>query len=191
MRAWGGRLGELAVADLQGHFGQLRAESEALLAAEGIAQDRIRHQASCDMRYADQSFTLAVPWDAASTDWQPLRQAFNARHHETFGYADTENDAEIVNLRLVSLGLVEKIDLAFRAKVAGEATRGRRPVWFDDSWTDCPIYDRDRLVAGAAFAGPAIVEEAGGTTIVPPGWRVAVQPSGVLDCRRDPGEQTC
>ncbi len=185
VRAWGGRLGDLAVADLTAHLAELRAEGDRLLAAEGIGADRVRHQGSVDMRYAGQSFTLPVPWDEASTEWAPLRQAFDARHGETFGYADSENEVEIVNLRLVSLGRVEKIELAFHAEPSGETIREHRPVWFDDAWTDCPIHDRDRLAAGAAFDGPAIVEEAGGTTVVPPGWRVTVHASGALDCRRE------
>ncbi len=191
VRAWGGRLGDLAVADLAGHLAEMRAEGEALLAAAGIAADAMRHQASVDMRYAGQSFTLAVPWDEANTGWGPLRAAFDARHGETFGYTDSKNEVEIVNLRLISLGLVERIELAFRAEAEGDPVRERRQAWFDDGFVDCPVLDRERLAAGAAFDGPAIVEEAGGTTVVPPGWRVTVHASGALDCRRMPGDDTC
>ena len=40
--------------------------------------------------------------------------------------------------------------------------------------------DRERLAIGERVDGPAIVEEAGGTTVVPPGWVVAVDASGAL-----------
>ncbi len=182
--AWGGRLGELSIDDLATRVAGMRAEATGLLEADGIAGERIRHRVTLDMRYSGQSFTLAVPWDDASTEWTPLRRAFDARHEETFGYADTENDAEIVNIRLVTLGLVDKPDLAFRTEAVGDGLRETRPVWFDDDWADCPIYDRDGIAAGVTFEGPAIVEEAGGTTVVPPGWRVRVHASGALDCRR-------
>ena len=34
------------------------------------------------------------------------------------------------------------------------------------------IIDRERLAVGWRVAGPAIIEEAGGTTVAPPGWTV-------------------
>ena len=181
--AWGGRTGDLDVADLQTRVTGLRDSATAQLRADGIADDRIRHEVSVDIRYAGQSFTLAVPWSDDYTSWTPLRDAFNARHDETFGYADSENDAEIVNVRLVALGLIDKPQLSFRPDADGDPLLERRPVWFGSDWTDCPIYDRDRMPGGFAFEGPAIVEEAGGTSVIPPNWRVSVHESGALDCR--------
>jgi N-methylhydantoinase A/oxoprolinase/acetone carboxylase beta subunit len=37
-----------------------------------------------------------------------------------------------------------------------------------------PVYQRERLRAGAALASPAVVIEYGSTTLVAPGWRAAV-----------------
>jgi N-methylhydantoinase A len=107
----------------------------------------------------------------------------NTRHAQTFGHADINNDAEIVNIRLVSRGMVDKPDLSFAPESAGDVLLERRPVWFDDGWTDCPVYDRGAMAAGFGFEGPAIVEETGGTSVVPPGWQVEVLASGTLDCR--------
>ena len=33
------------------------------------------------------------------------------------------------------------------------------------------VYEREQLPVDAPFEGPAIVEEEGATTVVPPGWR--------------------
>jgi N-methylhydantoinase A len=52
-------------------------------------------------------------------------------------------------------------------------------VWFG-AWTDTAIYDRADLPVGWVFAGPAIIEEAGGTSIVPAGWTVRVHESGAM-----------
>jgi N-methylhydantoinase A/oxoprolinase/acetone carboxylase beta subunit len=57
-------------------------------------------------------------------------------------------------------------------------------VWFGDDWADCPIMDRTKMAAGETFQGPMIIEEAGGTSVVPPGWTINVHVSGSLDCRR-------
>ena len=45
-----------------------------------------------------------------------------------------------------------------------------------------PVFDRERLAVGARIGGPAIVEEAGGTTVIPPGWTIEVDGNGALTC---------
>ena len=86
----------------------------------------------------------------------------------------------------VSLGVVDKPALTFAPERAGDPLIERRPVWFDGDWRDCPVHDRAAMPGGFDFAGPAIVEEAGGTSVVPPGWTVSVHASGALDCRLPP-----
>ena len=49
-----------------------------------------------------------------------------------------------------------------------------------DETRETPVFDRARLPAGAQFLGPAVVEEAGATTIVPPGWSAAVLEYGEM-----------
>jgi len=110
-----------------------------------------------------------------------IDQDFDARHRETFGYAAADNDIEIVNVRLVSLGLVDKPKLAFNPEGASDALLERRQVWFS-GWIECPIYRRDSMRAGHTFLGPAIVEEAGGTSVVPPGWSARIHEGGALVC---------
>ncbi len=182
--AWGGRLSALAVDALRRRIAEMTERAAAQLSSDGIAQERQRHAISLDMRYAGQSFTLPIPWDLQDSDFAPLRRAFDARHTETFGYADPENDAEIVNIRLVSTGTVDKPTLRFTADDADDPIVEHRPVWFD-GWVDCPVYARDRMPIDLSLDGPAIIEEAGGTSVVPPGWSVIVDRSGALMCRRE------
>jgi hypothetical protein len=58
---------------------------------------------------------------------------------------------------------------------SAQAVKGKRQVFFSaDKATDTTIVDRDKLVVGNAFAGPAIVEQFDATTVVPPGWTASV-----------------
>ena len=182
VKAWGGRLSQLKLADLKREADALREEGSALLTADGISLDRQRHEFTMDMRYSGQSFTLAITWSPDDTDFAPLRQAFDARHQETFGYADRSNDAEIVNIRLVSIGDVDKPVLEFKPGSSSDHLMRQRDVWFG-GWKETNIFTRANLPLGFSFEGPAIVEEAGGTSIVPPGWTVTVDNSGELLCR--------
>ena len=146
-----------------------------------LPRDRHRHEFTVDVRYVGQSFTLPIRWNPEDADWTPLRAAFDARHEETFGYADTANDIEVVNVRLVSIGEVEKPEVDFMPAGGGDPLIERRQVWFGE-WIETPVIDRERLVAGWRIEGPAVVEEAGGTTVAPPGWTVEVDASGALVC---------
>lgn len=57
-----------------------------------------------------------------------------------------------------------------------------RPVFFPEAggFVDCPIYDRYGLAPGAAFDGPAVVEERESTIVVLPGCRAEVDDFGNL-----------
>jgi len=182
--AWGGPLGEIEIEDLRTKAGAMRDESTARLIDDGFAKDRHEHTFSLDMRYVGQSFTLSIPCDPLSTSWDELREAFHDRHEQTFGRADRHSDVELVNIRLFSLGLIDKPTLKFAAQEGGDPVIEMRRVWFGDDWTDCPIMDRTKMVAGQSYQAPMIIEEAGGTSVVPPGWTVNVHASGSLDCRR-------
>ena len=179
--AWGGRISEIPINSLKVRAGTMRDDGAAKLAADGMPRGRQRHEFTLDVRYVGQSFTLPIRWDPADADWMPLRAAFDARHEETFGYADPANDIELVNVRLVSIGEVDKPAVDFTLAGSGDPVIERRAVWFGE-WIEAPIIDRERLVPGWRIEGPAIVEEAGGTTVVPPGWAVKVDPSGALMC---------
>jgi len=182
--AWGGRLSGMDMTALRARAHALRARGEAALDADGIPRHRHRHAFVFDLRYAGQSFTLPIPWDPGDDDLTALRADFDARHEETFGYADPDNDAEIVNLRLVSIGLVHQPTLDLASRAGGDALLETRPVWFG-GWTDTPVLDREKLPHGHDLIGPAIIEEAGGTTVIPPGWQVTAHDSGALLCARD------
>ena len=179
--AWGGRVTELAIDALRTRALAMRDDGAARLEADGMPRDRQRHEFTLDVRYVGQSFTLPIRWNPADTDWTPLRAAFDARHEETFGYADAASDVEIVNVRLVSIGEVDKPVVDFAPAGNGDPVIERRPVWFGE-WCETPVVDRERLAAGWRIEGPAIVEEAGGTTVAPPGWTVEVDSSGALRC---------
>ncbi len=179
--AWGGRVSDLSIDALRVRSGAMRDDGAARLEADGMPRDRHRHEFTLDVRYVGQSFTLPIRWNPEDADWTPLRSAFDARHEETFGYADPANDIEIVNVRLVSIGEVEKPEVDFMPAGGGDPLIERRQVWFG-AWIETPIIDRERLAAGWRVVGPAIVEEAGGTTVAPPGWTVEVDASGALMC---------
>ncbi|MBI2358353.1 MAG: hypothetical protein HYV04_05530 [Deltaproteobacteria bacterium] len=69
----------------------------------------------------------------------------------------------------------------------GDATnsRGSRQAYMGERYgfVDASVYHRSELAPGVSVDGPAIIEEAASTTVVLPGDRVTVAPSGELILR--------
>jgi N-methylhydantoinase A len=61
-----------------------------------------------------------------------------------------------------------------------------RPAWFGSALVDTPVLRRETLRVGGEVNGPLLIEEDASTTVLPPGWRLGVLPTGHLDLRRDP-----
>lgn len=179
---WEGSANVAKFSSLEKRIAALRDEAALQLNEDGFAETKQRFSFSIDMRYAGQSFTLSIPWQDTNKSWEPLIAAFLARHEDTFGYADASNTVQVTAIRLVALGLVDKIDIAFPLGEGKDVVVETRPVWFDGEAHACKVYDRTKMNAGYVFEGPAIVEEPGCTSVVPPKWRVTVLPSSALDC---------
>ncbi len=155
---------------------RLRERAAVMLAPEGIVLERAEVLVSVDLRYRGQSHTLNLPWEGAVR----TAAAFHARHAERYGHA-LDQPVELVTLRLA---------------VRGEGCGFRLPNWRASGRPDSrsvsvpgcgevPLYRRETLPPGFAFAGPAIVAEQVATTWVAPGWRGRVEDFGNLLLQRD------
>jgi N-methylhydantoinase A len=117
-----------------------------------------------------------------------IEAAFHQQHLGAYGHSSPGATIELVNARLTAYGLVPRPSAA-RHRGAGDSLDGalveRRAVWFDGAPHDCPVWERERLPERASLVGPAIVEEFGATTIVPPGWRGAADEHGNLRFERE------
>ncbi|MBV9783592.1 MAG: hypothetical protein JO264_07200, partial [Acidisphaera sp.] len=55
-----------------------------------------------------------------------------------------------------------------------------RPAWFAGAMVETEIRRRGGLAPGSRLAGPAIVEDAGSTVLVPPGATARVDAAGLI-----------
>jgi N-methylhydantoinase A len=191
---------------LRGLFEEMITAVQRQLEAEGFAPAQQRLGRSVDVRYRGQAFELNVAvGDPLEVD--ALEADFHAQHRLTYGHANPETPVELVNARLVAYGLVAKpqaerdghgagpaslrpptakADTALRYnRAGGEAPALRRAIWFGGAAHECLVWDRERLASGALLRGPAIVEEFGATTVIPPGWGGIVDTQGNLRLERE------
>jgi N-methylhydantoinase A len=172
---------ELPVEELRTILAELREEGRRRLAAESFAPDAMQFEARLDMRYVGQAFELPVPVTERPQSMAEVDAAFLDIYRKRYAYA-VQGPAEIVTFRLTAYGRVAKPTLA-RTGTAGSlegARNGERAVAFEGRFVPTPIYDRLALPIDTITEGPAIIEEAGSSTIVPPGFRASVDDVGNL-----------
>ena len=168
-------------AEIADELDRLEAEAGRSLESEGVAPESFSSRRALGMRYLGQSWEIDVdvPPDMATVE--ELEAAFHDTHERRFGYRN-DGETEVVSFRLTGIGRGSKP--AFGAwHVPGDLVGARvetRTVFFGGRFFDTPVLARGRLPAGASHAGPAIVEEEGATTVVPPEWRFRVLDSGDL-----------
>jgi N-methylhydantoinase A len=149
--------------------------SEPLI-ANGVARAAIDVDLVALMRYAAQNDAIAVPF-SLPLDATRLREDFLARHHELFGYATAEScviESVRVQARRPSTTIVDRPTTAIRKLRA----TSRRCSF--DGVHDVATEIVDRASMKEAVIGPAIIEDAWSTVVIPPGWQAKPDTIGHL-----------
>jgi N-methylhydantoinase A len=179
---------------LAAEFRTLDALAGSELRAEGMTAEAIYLVPSLDLRYLGQNYELNLPVPAAGLSIDAIRRAFHARYLAAYGHSSENEEVQVVNVRVAAFGRVPKppVESITQQGALESARVGIRPVYFADGFVDTPLYERALLATGITFAGPAIIEEPGATTVVTPGWQLDVDRFGNLwlGRSRSPSELT-
>ena len=145
---------------------------------EGIEREKIVLEHYLDMRYVGQSYEIVVPFS------ENFIEKFHRLHEKNYGYSDESKRVEIVNIRLRAIGSPEKpvFEKVERAKSESieDAIIGEKNVIFSGNYKVTKIVDRNKLLAGKVFEGPAIVVEYSSTIVIPPNCKATVDGFGNL-----------
>ncbi len=182
-RQLNGTLHQLSWDNVRQALDELSAEARDAIAAEGASHiSNLTLEPSVDARYVGQGFELTVSLkdltEADAKDWRSkVKHLFNQLHQMQYRYHDPEGEIEILSLRLTALRKTEVVALhAGKSRGSGAPpTAGSRMTMFPDEKEAqlASVYHRDDILPGHQFSGPAIVEEYGATTVIPP--RCAVE----------------
>jgi N-methylhydantoinase A len=155
---------------------ELEERGRKELQAEGFELKGLTVQVFLDMRYAAQSYELAVPAESvAPAEFLP---AFHTAHQTRFGHSDLSRAVEVITLRgrltLPGIDTENRKEETETRKAKRSAATHQSEVWFEGKPLATSIYERDDLLPGFRFAGPAVVAQMDSTTALPPGWRCEV-----------------
>ena len=197
--AWGMLLADIRFDNAQTFIADLDTADGGAIEAQFIkmeeaARERLRRAAPLlqtveisrfiDVRYAGQEHTVRTPAPAAfaaATAKDELHEKFMEMYAQRYGHADPRGKLQLVTLRVVLDGLVEKPRLeSFRPKSlsAAKPVTSRKAYFEETGWVECPVYQREALAAGQRLLGPAIVVETGSTTVIAPGDRGEIDDLG-------------
>jgi N-methylhydantoinase A len=162
---------------------EMAAQGEAVVREAG-ASGAVAQTRTADMRYVGQGYELTVPlpeWPVDGRTAAELRRAFDDVYARRYGYADPAASVELVTVAVTASGAGPEVRLPEHrpgTRDVAEARKPDRPVYFPETrgYVACPVYDRARLPVGGRIEGPAVVEEAESTTVLPPAAVAEVDP---------------
>jgi N-methylhydantoinase A len=160
-----------AVAGLVSELGeQARAE---------LGGEQAKLRAVYELRYRGQAFELAVEGPLTPSPGE-LRESFESRHEERYGYRDAEQELELVTLRVSATEPGAEVSLE---EAGAELERGRRRAIVDGEELELEVL-RGAPGPRTEIAAPAVVELPESTLLVPPGWTGTVDETGTIHVRR-------
>jgi N-methylhydantoinase A len=177
-------------AAVEAAFAALEHKGAAMLDGAGVAAKRRRFERSVDARYRRQSYELGVPVSPDPVDRAALDAIatdFHRRHRQTYGHDNCAEPVQIVSLRVAAIGKIPPLTLRdVPARTGADAVKARRKLWFRAGEVEATIFDRARMPAGLAVAGPAVIESLESTILVPPGWQAQMNEDGFISMTRVP-----
>jgi N-methylhydantoinase A len=164
-----------AAAQLDGTLRQLEEKALQEFAAEDIDRARVHFLRYGRCRYQNQehSVEIVLPGgDITAREIEAIRQRFDTDYEREYTYTLTA-PVELVAYHLVAIAEVDKLKpekLPVTGRKLEDAVKEQRMVDYVEAGVHrATIYDGDALEPGMSFVGPAIIEEAGATTVIPPG----------------------
>ena len=164
-----------AAAQLDRDLRQLEEKALQEYVAEGIDPDRVHFLRYGRCRYQNQEHSVEIvlpEGEITAEQLQAIHQRFSTDYEREYTYT-LDAPVELVAYHLVAIAEVDKLKpepIPTTGRKLEDAVKMQREVdYIEAGIHQATIYDGDALEPGMSFVGPAIIEEAGATTVIPPG----------------------
>jgi N-methylhydantoinase A len=146
-----------------------------------LGEPNAQLDATYELRYRGQAFELAVDCGTAAEPEQ-LRAAFEAEHEDRYGYSDPDQQLELVTIRVSATIPGVEVELAGSGN-GQQPPRTRRTATLGSGQVEFEVI-RGAPLPNTPLSGPAIVELAESTLVIPPEWSGAVDGTGTIKLTR-------
>jgi N-methylhydantoinase A len=181
VRSLYGRLDELDWSEANAALGEMEEEGRDLLRASGVADPDVRVRRLCEMRYVGQGHEVTVELPDGPLgpgDVDRLTALYRKVYRRLYNREGPDVPLEAITWRLEVSGPRPEIQLGGEegGSSSSGAQKGTREVYLpeDGGFQAVPVFDRYHLGPGAAFEGPAVVEERESTVILGPEGRAEI-----------------
>jgi N-methylhydantoinase A len=161
-------------AQINAALSMLEEQAIQEFAAENIDRSRVHFIRYGRCRYQNQehSVEIALPSGTiTTTQIEAIREHFDSDYEREYTYR-LAAPAELVCYHLIAIAEVDKLKPEKHPKTGRkllDAIKGKRVVDFIESGIhQATIYNGNALEPGMSFTGPAIIEEADTTVVIPP-----------------------
>ena len=173
---------------------RLMAEAKEMLHRQGDGADAEAGEpevwVSLALRYPSAEQTLVLPW-SAEQGVDAVISAFQASHQQRYGYCIDADQALIVEQLNVEVTAPQQFDATAAATATAAAEKAEPTPEVQPSpqvsmhlessgWMEVPLLNRSALRLNQRLAGPALIAEATGCTVLEPGWQARVAEGGTL-----------
>ncbi len=168
-------------------YRDIEGEAARELGLANVAPDQITYHRWAEMRVLGQYHEISVPLDDIALEeasFPAIIDAFHDAYRRRYGRVLEGLPVEALHWRITATGPASSVDLREEEETsqpADSGIKGSRPACFPSgdgrpnaSFHETPVYDRERLLPGMTFTGPAIVEEREATAIIWPGDRARI-----------------
>jgi N-methylhydantoinase A len=168
------RLSALENTDLMELVKELKGQGSEQLLRMGVGRDAQRFTVSCDVRYIDQHHEIAVPLpghDGANL-LPEILATFHRLHEHLYGYSESDREAMLINVRVAATEITQQSMTTaaphLRSQSPPAFREEREARWEEDTgFALTPVYAGDDLSPGDSIHGPAIIEKAYTTVVLP------------------------
>jgi N-methylhydantoinase A len=188
------RLSEVDPAEIEDTFAGHLTDGEAFVKRENLPLIRVNVVREADISYEGQTHVIRTPLPSGPLSRERIADSFRSaylRHYGQveggFGELDTLLDRipiRLLNLRTSVIGIPP--DLALKDflprpdTTLQDALKGARPVYVEDRFVKCPIYERSLLPWNASLSGPAVIEQPDTTIWLEPRVSARIDENGNL-----------
>lgn len=166
---------------LENHFIELEKKGREKLQKSGLSTSEIKIQRYADMRYKGQSFELRYLYQNPG-ELVPDRSMFDKLHDQKYGYNLPNDELELVNVGVITIGITETIQDTFQQteNVETMEKQKNRKLYYNGKWIEVPILLKSQLRGQEELVGPLVIEQSDSTIILLPDWNCKVLPTNHL-----------